>query len=113
MAAFRVKPEHAAGAVLLAGAAFFLWGGLRKAGGAAVPAQSTTESSWNVPDPVQAVLCMPDEHVGGDIVFAKHRYPDRVGGNLTTVIQYGTARLAVPHVDDFQWIVNPPSEVNL
>lgn len=109
----KVKPEHAMGAVLLAGAALFLWGGLRKAGGAAVPLVATTESAWNIPDPVQGVLCMPDEHVGGDIIFAKHRYPDRLGGNLTTVIHYGHSALSVPHVTDFQWIVNPPSEVDL
>lgn len=111
--AIKVKPEHAAGAVLLAVGAAFLWGGLQKAGGAKVPAQSTTESNWNVPEPVQAVLCMPDEQVGGEIIYSKHRYPDRVGGNLTTVIHYGHSALSVPHEHDFQWIVNPPSEQTL
>jgi hypothetical protein len=110
----KVKAEHAAGVVLLGGAVLFLWGGLKKAGGAAVPAVATTESAWNVPEPVQAILCMPDEHIGGgDIVFSKHRYPDRVGGNLTTVIHYGHSALSVPHVTDWQWIVNPPSELTL
>lgn len=107
-----IKPEHAAGAVLLAGAALFLWGGMRKAGGLPVPV-STTESAWNIPEPVQAILCMPDEHIGQDILFSKHRYPDRIGQELTTVIHYGHSALSVPHVDDFQWIINPPSEASL
>lgn len=107
----KIKPEHAAGAVLLAGAAAFLWAGLMKAGGAKVPAvQSTTESNWNVPDPQQAILCMPDEQVGGQVVFSKHRYPDRVGGNVTTVIHFGHTAMSIPHEHDFQWLVNPPSE---
>jgi hypothetical protein len=100
------------GAALLAGAALFLWGGMRKAGGLPAPV-ATTEGAWNVPEPVQAVLCMPDEHVGGDIIYAKHRYPDRVGGNLTTVIHYGHSALSIPSVADFQWMINPPSEASL
>jgi len=109
----KVKAEHAAVAVLVLAGGAFLWAGMRKAGGVAAPASATTEGAWNIPDPVQAVLCMPDEHVGGDIVYSKHRYPDRVGGALTTIIHYGHSALSVPNVQDFQWIVNPPGEVTL
>ena len=108
----KIKPEQVILAVLAAaGVAFFL-GGLRKAGGVAIEARTTTEGTWNVPEPVQPVLCMPDEHVG-DVVYSQHRYPDRIGGELTTVMHYGHSILSVPSVTDSQWITAPPSEVTL
>ena len=105
----RVKAEHVALLILAALGVLFLAGGLRKAGGLPVPA-TTTEDVARVPAPVQAVLCMPDEHVG-QMVFTKHRYPAQVGGELSTVIHYGHSKLAVPNVNDLNWIVSPPSEM--
>lgn len=107
----KIRPEHLAAGVLAVAGAAFLIGGMRKAGGPPAPA-ATTEGSYEIPEPVQPLLCMPDEHLG-NVVFTKHRYPDRVGGELTTVIHYGHSALAVPSVRDFQWIMNPPSEVDL
>jgi hypothetical protein len=109
----RIRPEPLIVALAAAGAVAFLAAGLRKAGGLPAPkASQTTEGSWNISDTVAAVLCLPDEHMG-DVVYAKHRYPDRVGGELTTVMHYGHSILSVPSVTDSQWITAPPSEVTL
>lgn len=106
-----VKVEQVALVVLGAGAGIFLWQGMRKAGGVSAPAtQGTSENAYTVPDPVQPVLCMPEEHLG-EIVFSKHRYPDRVGGSLTTVMHFGHSALAVPVDGESSWISAPPSEV--
>ena len=109
----KIKPEQLVLALLAAAAVAFLAAGLRKAGGLPAPQMSqTTEGSWNIPDTVAAVLCLPDEHTG-DVVYTKHRYPDRIGGELTTVMHYGHSALSVPSVTDSQWICAPPSEVTL
>lgn len=108
----RIKPEPVILALAAAGAVAFFLGGLRKAGGIAQPRSATTEGSWNISDTVAMVLCLPDENVG-DVVYSKHRYPDRVGGELTTVIHYGHSILGVPNVDDSRWITAPPSEETL
>lgn len=108
----RVRPEPVILALAAAGAVAFLAAGLRKAGGLPQPAAATTEGSWNISDTVAAVLCLPDENVG-DVVYTKHRYPDRIGGELTTVMHYGHSILSVPDVRDSQWITAPPSEVTL
>ena len=107
----KIKPEHLMAGVLAVIGAVFLAGGLKKAGGLPAPA-ATTESLYSVPEPVQRVLCNPDEHYG-DMIFTKHRYPARVGGEVTTVIHYGHSAMAVPNEKDLQWLVNPPSEANL
>ena len=109
----RVKLEHVALVVLGAGAGIFLWQGMKRSGGVAAPAtQGTTEGQYTIPEPVQPVLCMPDEHLGA-MVFSKHRYPDRVGGSLTTVMHFGHSALAVPNEADSLWIVQPPAEAIL
>ena len=109
----KIKPEHVALVVFGAAAGIFLWQGMKKAGGLPAPAtQGTTEGSYTIPEPVQPVLCMPDEHLG-QMVFAKHRYPDRVGGSVTTVIHFGHSALAVPNDADLNWIMAAPSEAIL
>lgn len=109
----QVKVEHVALVTLGAAAGIFLWAGMKRAGGVPAPAtQGTTEGQYTIPEPVQPVLCMPDEHVG-QMVFSKHRYPDRLGGALTTVIHYGHSALAVPNEADSLWIVAPPGEAYL
>ena len=109
----QVKAEHVALVVLGGIAGICLWQGMKQAGGVPAPAtQGTTESQYIIPEPVQPVLCMPDEHLG-QMVFAKHRYPDRVGGSLTTVMHFGHSALAVPSTEDANWIVAMPSEAIL
>lgn len=108
----RIKPEPVILALAAAGAVAFFAAGLRKAGGLPQPAASTTEGSWNISDTVAAVICLPDETVG-DVVYSQHRYPDRIGGELTTVMHYGHSALSVPSVTDSNWITAPPSEVTL
>ena len=107
-----IKPEQLLVALGVAAAAALALGAVRKSGGVPAPAVATTESTQGIPSPVQAVLCMPDEHVG-KVVYTKHRYPARCGGELTTVMHYGHSALSVPSVRDGQWIINPPSEVTL
>ena len=109
----QVKVEHVALVTLGAIAGVFLWQGMKRAGGVPLPAtQGTTEGQYTVPEPVQPLLCMPDEHLGA-MVFSKHRYPDRVGGSLTTVMHFGHSALAVPSTADANWISSPPSEAYL
>ena len=108
----KIKPEQLILVLLAAAAVMFIAAGLRKSGGLPAESRATTEGSWNIPDPVQPLLCMPNETVG-DVVYSQHRYPDRIGGELTAVIHYGHSILSVPNVKDSQWITAPPSEVTL
>jgi hypothetical protein len=111
-AAVKIKPEQLLIALLAAAAVALVAAGVRKSGGVPAPATATIEGGAGIPEPIQPVLCMPDEHLG-QVVYTKHRYPARVGGELTTVIHYGHSALSVPSVTDGQWIINPPSEVTL
>lgn len=54
--------------------------------------------------------CLPDQHHAG-YVYTPHRYPRSVGGEVTNTIHHGFSTMRVPHVDDVQWIISPPSEV--
>ena len=54
--------------------------------------------------------CMPDEHHAG-YTYTPHRYPRTVGGEISNTIHHGFSSMRVPHVDDVQWIISPPSEV--
>ncbi len=56
-----------------------------------------------------SVVCMPAEHHAG-YVYATHRYPRTVGGEITNVIHRGFTSMRVPDVTDAQWIISPPSE---
>lgn len=55
-------------------------------------------------------LCLPDQHHAG-YTYTPHRYPRTVGGELTNLIHHGFSSMRVPNVDDAQWIISPPSEV--
>lgn len=108
----KIKPEPLIVAAAAAAVVALAAAGLRQSGGLPAQVRATTEGAFDIPEPVQPVLCMPDEHLG-QVVYTKHRYPDRVGGELTTVMHYGHSALSVPSVTDGQWIINPPSEVTL
>lgn len=56
------------------------------------------------------VLCHPTQHHAG-YTYTPHRYPRAAGGEITSVIHHGFASMRIPHVDDVQWIISPPSEV--
>lgn len=56
------------------------------------------------------VMCHPDQHHAG-YVYTRHRYPARHGGEISAAIHHGFSPMRVPHVDDVQWIISPPSEV--
>lgn len=42
-------------------------------------------------------------------VATRHRYPVRIGGNVTGVMHHGFSSLARPAPQDGDWIYNPPS----
>ena len=56
------------------------------------------------------VLCHPSQHHAG-YTYTRHRYPRVHGGEITALIHHGFSPMRVPHVDDVQWIISPPSEV--
>lgn len=43
-------------------------------------------------------------------VYLKHRYPNVTGTNINTLIHKGYSPLMVPAPQDYDWMVNPPSE---
>jgi len=108
-----VKTEHVVlGALLGAGALLFIVAG-RQAGGFPLPAAPVTEPLYTIPDPLAAIyLYNPTLNKFGQN-YTRHRYPDRVGGELSTAIHYGHSRLAVPDERDLNWITCPPSEVTI
>jgi len=55
-------------------------------------------------------LCAQSEHLQG-VVFLPHRYPQRCGMGLTSVIHHGFTGIRVPASPEAAWIVGPPSEV--
>ena len=46
-------------------------------------------------------------------MFAPHRYPRCVGGEISNLIHYGHATLRLPAEDDMTWLKYPPGEVTL
>ena len=70
------------------------------AGNAGLPVASDGHSRY----------CLPRDFHSG-YVYTPHRYPRTVGGELTNTIHHGFSSMRVPHVDDTQWIISPPSEV--
>lgn len=55
-------------------------------------------------------LCEPQDHTAG-YVYARHRYPRTVGGEISAVIHRGFSTMRVPAgTPDEQWIIAPPSE---
>lgn len=110
--AMKIKPEHAAVAVLVVAAGGLGWFGVRKAGGLPLPKSPVTEGLAFTSDLSQPNLIRPELAPGG-AVYTKHRYPDRCGGEVSTVIHFGHSRLAVPNTEDSHWITAPPSEATI
>jgi len=108
-----VKPEHLVlGALVAAGGLLFIAAG-RQAGGFPLPAAPVTEALYTTPDPLAAIYLYNPNLNKFEQKYTRHRYPDRVGGELTTAIHYGHSRLAVPDERDKNWITCPPSEVTI
>jgi hypothetical protein len=51
--------------------------------------------------------CVP----GQTQIFTQHKYPDKPGGNISTLIHQGYDRLSRPAPQDNDWIIRPPGEV--
>jgi hypothetical protein len=78
----------------------------------AVPADPLFAANAGLPVALDGYsrVCMPAEHHTG-YVYTPHRYPRMVGGNVTATIHRGFSTMRIPHEDDVQWIISPPSEV--
>lgn len=51
--------------------------------------------------------CVP----GQTQIYTAHKYPDKPGGNISTLIHQGMSRLSQPAPQDDDWIKRPPAEV--
>jgi hypothetical protein len=71
--------------------------------------QPPAESGRDDPDP-SGVVMAAHEHLQG-VKFIQHRYPDRCGMQVTSVMHHGYAGIRIPESDDSRWLVSPPSEV--
>jgi hypothetical protein len=49
------------------------------------------------------------EHLNG-VVFVPHRYPQRCGMEVTSVIHHGYSGIRIPEGEDSRWLTSPPSE---
>jgi hypothetical protein len=110
----KLEGKHLAGGIFVAAAALLLLGAFRKSGGAAVPASPYTEGLSGVADLAMPHLIRPElTQMGSTGIYTQHRYPNVLGGELSTIIHYGHSRLAIPNTRDSNWITCPPSEVTL
>jgi hypothetical protein len=105
------KAEHIAVGGLSVAAGLLIFAAVRQAGGTKVPVTNVTENLRY--SPFQPALSRPADALPGEVVYTRHRYPEVVGGELTTAIHYGHSRLSVPHERDMNWITCPPSEVTI
>ena len=62
--------------------------------------------------PIEPHLAQVSEHIG-DVVFARHRYPARVGGEITAIMHNGWSMASVPTTAESMWITCPPGNVDL
>lgn len=61
-------------------------------------------------DPEPSGVCLAaHEHLQG-VRFLEHRYPERIGMQLTSVMHHGFSGIRVPVSDQSRWITSPPSE---
>jgi hypothetical protein len=80
-----------------------------RSGGGSAPKSQFTEGLWNTAAPFIPV----QPQVGDGYRWTAHKYPNRVGHEITTLIQGGHSVASVPRVRGYEWIVNPPSEATI
>src|SRR5271155_373132 len=112
MADLNLNGGHVAIAVGLVAAGLFVFHAAKTAG-VPLPTQPVTEPLINIADQKAIPYLIRPELNNGQQRYTRHRYPDRVGGELTTAIHYGHSRLAVPSTQDSHWITCPPSELTI
>lgn len=96
-----IKTEHAALGAGLVVAGIFAWFALRQGG--PLPAPQFTESTQSLP----AQQLAPQAYVGPP-ARVPHRYPPRVGHEITTVMHYGWSQVSVPPTPSSSWMTRPP-----
>lgn len=57
-------------------------------------------------------FCHPDMSPT-PMVYTPHRYPHRAGHEIATVIERGFPAMLVRKPQDYDWIIDPPSEATL
>ena len=112
MAAINLNGGHVAVAAALVGGGLLFFHAAKTAG-VPYPAAPLTEPLINIADQRSIPNLIRPELNDYQQRYTCHRYPDRVGGELTTAIHYGHSRLAVPSNTDANWITCPPSEVTI
>ena len=109
-----LRKEHALAIGLLAGAGLLFYVAHNMAGGSRPPKYGgqygTTEGSWNIADPIE-----PNQpNVEWGYRVTPHRFPHRVGHEISTMIEGGHSAASVPrYLPERYWIEKPPSELVL
>lgn len=96
-------------ALAVIGAATLLYGAFRQVG--PLPAWETQPpAAEGRDDPEPDGHCLAAaEHLQG-VQFVPHRYPERCGMQLTSVIHHGFSGIRIPQSPDARWMTSPPSE---
>ena len=96
----------AAAAVL---AAWLAWVAIGKNGGmAAWSQQPPAPEGRDDPEPSSVCVSAAEHDAGG--VFSPHRYPQRCGMQVTSVMHHGFSGIRIPQSPDARWLTSPPSE---
>jgi hypothetical protein len=113
-----MKQAHWIGLSAAAAVLAYLLYALRQAhptGGFNQPqAQPVPDSDLNrlvSPHSDHPLFCQPEDHHAG-YVYTPHRYPRFCGGDVSAVIHHGFSPMRIPNIQDMQWLIAPPSEVN-
>jgi len=103
------KPQAAVLAGALVAAVVLLYCALRATG--PLPAWSTQPPApEGRDDPEPSSVCLSAAEHDQGTVFIQHRYPDRCGMQLTSVIHHGYSGIRIPEGPDARWLTSPPSE---
>ena len=103
------KAQLAVLLLALVGAGSLLYAAMRSLG--PLPAwQNQPPAPEGRDDPEPDGHCVAaHEHLQG-VVFMPHRYPERVGMNITSVFHHGYSGIRIPEGPDSRWLTSPPSE---
>ena len=96
----------AAAAVL---AAWLAWVAIGKNGGMAAWSQQPPAPEGR-DDPEPSSVCVSAAEYDAGVVFSPHRYPQRCGMQVTSVMHHGFSGIRIPQSPDARWLTSPPSE---
>ena len=61
-------------------------------------------------DPEPSSVCVAASEHDMGVVFSPHRYPERCGMQVTSVMHHGFSGIRIPEGADARWMTSPPSE---